>query len=108
MIFGAYAKSLKLNGLIITTDWAEDIEYSGKPKLQWIEPFTKADGTEVKGHYQTEANETIADNLGTDLDKDGIAGFFDSDANWDGIDEVLDIDNDGIADGLEGLMDLMG
>ena len=91
-----------------STDWAESIEDSGKPKLEWIEPYTKADGTEVKGHYRTEANETIADNLGTDVDKDGIAGFFDADANGDGIDEVLDLDNDGIADGLEGLMDLIG
>jgi len=47
-------------------------------------------------------------NLGTDVDRDGIAGFFDADMDGDGIAESIDLDGDGIVDGFEGLADLLG
>ena len=70
--------------------------------------FIKGDGTFVDGHFRTEANETIADNLGTDVDEDGIAGFFDADMDGDGIAESIDLDGDGITDAFEGLADFLG
>lgn len=49
-----------------------------KPDLQYIDGYTRSDGTYVNGHWRTEANHTIADNLGTDVDGDGIPGYFDA------------------------------
>lgn len=60
------------------------------------------------GHYRTQINEIITDNVVMEVDEDGIAGFFDADANWDVIEEVLDLDNDGIVDAQERFMDLIG
>ncbi len=88
-----------------STNWAENNSSNAKPELEWINSYVKADGTVVQGHWRTEANETTADNLGTDIDNDGIPGFFDADADGDGINEALDLNGDGIADGLEGLLD---
>ncbi|WP_413678966.1 hypothetical protein [Prochlorococcus sp. MIT 0916] len=90
------------------SSWINETFYSGKPDLKWIDFYIKGDGTFVAGHFRTEANETIADNLNTDVDKDGIPGFFDADADDDGIYESIDLDGDGMADGLEGLFDLLG
>ena len=74
--------------------------YQEKPGLDWIQGFTRADGTYVEGHWRTEANETIADNLNTDVDGDGIPGWLDADADGDGILESVDLDGDGIADAI--------
>ena len=78
----------------------DEIFYEGKPSLDWIQGFTRADGTFVEGHWRTEANETITDNLNTDVDKDGIPGWFDADADGDDILESVDLDGDGIADAI--------
>ena len=88
-------------------EWVKKSQSPNKPSLDWINGYTKANGTEVKDHFRTEANETIADNLGTDIDKDGIAGYFDADADGDGIAEAIDQNGDGIADALRGLKDLI-
>ena len=81
-------------------NWIDESIYEGKPKASWIDSYVKGDGTVVDGHFRTEANETTADNLGTDVDNDGIPGFFDSDADGDGVSDVPDINADGIADSL--------
>ena len=57
-------------------------------------------GDFVRGHFRTKPNETYADNLSSDVDKDGINGFWDSDADGDGVFESIDINNDGISDYL--------
>ena len=90
------------------SSWINETLYPGKPDLKWIDSFIKGDGTFVDGHFRTEANETIADNLGTDVDEDGIAGFFDADMDGDGIAESIDLDGDGITDAFEGLADFLG
>ena len=79
------------------SEWRDELNNAGKPGLEWIGGYTKQDGTYVAGHWRTEANETIADNLSTDIDNDGIAGFFDADAN-----------GDGVADAVESLLDWLG
>ena len=79
-------------------NWINEANYSGKPNITWIEPYLKNDGNFVKGHFRTSPNETIADNLNTDVDNDGIAGFWDIDADGDGIIEL----NDGIFEVLDG------
>ena len=89
-------------------EWKIEINNAGKPGLDWVSGYYRQDGTYVAGHWRTEANETIADNLSTDVDKDGIAGFFDADADGDGILESVDLDNDGMADAVESLLDWLG
>ena len=81
----------------------DEIFYQGKPDLEWIQGYTKSDGTFTEGHWRTKANETIADNLNTDVDRDGIPGWFDSDADGDEILESVDIDGHGIADAIANL-----
>lgn len=81
-------------------DWINEVHYSGKPSISWINPYVKADGDFVRGHFRTKPNETYADNLSSDVDKDGINGFWDSDADGDGVFESIDINNDGISDYL--------
>lgn len=49
-----------------------------KPNLQHIDSYTRSDGTFVRSHLRTESNHTIADNLGTDVDLDGIPGYYDT------------------------------
>ena len=88
-------------------EWVNKHQASEKPKLDWIEAYSREDGTIVEGHFRTEANETTMDNLGTDVDQDGISGFFDADADGDGIAEALDFDGDGIADSLEWLEEIL-
>lgn len=80
------------------TSWIDEALYEGKPSVNWIDSYIKGDGTFVDGHFRTDANQTLSDNLGTDIDGDGIAGFFDADADGDGIAEGLDLDGDGIVD----------
>ena len=90
-------------------DWFNNAQGINKPNLKWIESYTKADGTVVDGHWRTEENKTINDNLGTDIDNDGIPGFFDADENGDGILEAVDNNSNGIADQLEEIFeDLFG
>ena len=81
-------------------DWINEVHYSGKPSISWINPYVKADGDFVRGYFRTSPNETYADNLSSDVDKDGINGFWDSDADGDGVFESIDINNDGISDYL--------
>ncbi|UAJ73819.1 hypothetical protein IQE94_05995 [Synechocystis sp. PCC 7339] len=69
-------------------DSINEFNYNGKPDLKWIESYTRNDKTVVDGHYRTEENETIADNLNTDIDGDGIFGYFDADADGDGIVDI--------------------
>ena len=88
-------------------EWVNKHQASEKPKLDWIEAYSRDDGTIVEGHFRTEANEATMDNLGTDVDQDGISGFFDADADGDGIAEALDFDGDGIADSLEWLEEIL-
>ncbi len=90
------------------SEWINNNHRVNKPNLDWIDAYTKADGTEVAGHFRTEANETVIDNLGTDVDQDGIVGFFDADMDGDGITESIDLNGDGITDALEGLADFWG
>ena len=80
------------------TSWIDEALYEGKPPVNWIASYVKGDGTFVDGYFRTDANQTLSDNLGTDIDGDGIAGFFDADADGDGIAEGLDLDRDGIVD----------
>ncbi|QCS50611.1 hypothetical protein FEK30_14915 [Picosynechococcus sp. PCC 11901] len=82
--------------------------YIGKPDVQWIESYVRGDGTVVDGYLRTEANGTVADNLGTDVDGDGILGFFDADADGDGILEAVDTNGDGIADTFQDLLADLG
>ena len=77
-----------------------------KPGIKWIERYLRDDGVVVEGHWRTEENKTINDNLSTDVDKDGITGFFDADENGDGIFEAHDLNGDGIADIFQSLDDL--
>ncbi|KZR86665.1 hypothetical protein [Synechococcus sp. MIT S9504] len=81
-------------------NWINDAMLPEKPHLTWIDSYVKGDGSIVDGHFRTIANETEADNLGTDVDNDGLSGYIDADANGDGILEAADINNDGIADTL--------
>ena len=74
-------------------NWINEVNYSGKPKIAWIEPYLKNDGNFVRGHFRTSPNETIADNLNTDVDNDGIAGFWDIDADGDGIPESINLND---------------
>ncbi len=34
------------------------------PDIQWIEPYERADGTAVAGHYRTVADDCLTNNLG--------------------------------------------
>ena len=85
--------------------------YAGKPSIKKIDPYTRKDGTSVEEHFRTEANETIADNLGTDVDNDGIPGYFDADADGDGIYEEIDLDRNSISDQIDlnndGIIDIL-
>ena len=81
-------------------NWIDEVVYEGKPKARWIDSYVRGDGAVVEGHFRTEANETTADNLGTDVDNDGVLGFFDADADGDGVVDVPDVNADGIADSL--------
>lgn len=85
-------------------DWIDEYTCNEKPNLTWIDHYTKNDGTLVDGHFRTEPNETVADNLGTDLDRDGIPGWVDSDADGDGILDACDLDIIGIADFLSSIL----
>ncbi len=82
-------------------NWIDETLYSGKPGLKWIDSYVREDGKLVDGHFRTEANETVADNLSFVVDNDGINGYFDADADGDGVFESLDLDQDGISDSLE-------
>ena len=79
---------------------------AGKPGLKWIEGYLRGDGVFVDGHWRTEGNETINDNLSSDVDNDGVVGFFDADDDGDGIFEAPDLNGDGIADIFQSLDDL--
>ena len=78
-----------------------DLILSGKPGVSWVDGYIRTNAGEVSGHLRTHPNETTADNLGTDVDADGIPGFFDADANGDGLAEYLDHDGDGVVDTLD-------
>ena len=60
----------------------------------------RGDGAVVEGYFRAEANETTVDNLGTDVDNDGVPGFFDAYADGDGVVDVPDVNADGIAESL--------
>lgn len=79
--------------------WIEEW-ISGEPTRQanWIDSYSKADGTQVESHMRSIADGNPANNLETDYDSDGVPGFFDSDSNGDGVSEVADLNLDGIAD----------
>ena len=70
------------------SNWINEVNYSGKPNITWIEPYLRKDSSFVRGHFRTSQNETIADNLNTDVDNDGIPGYWDIDADGDGIFEL--------------------
>ena len=74
-------------------NWINEVNYSGKPSISWINPYSRGDGDFVKGHFRTETNETIADNLSTDVDRDGINGYMDFDADGDGIPESINLND---------------
>ena len=80
------------------TNWINEALNEGKPPVSWIDSYIRGDGTFVDGHFRTDANQTLSDNLGTDVDGDGIPGFFDADADGDGIAEAIDLDGDGLVD----------
>ena len=80
------------------TNWIDEALNDGNPKVNWIDSFVRGDGAFVDGHFRTDANQTPSDNIGTDIDGDGIPGFFDADANGNGILESFDLDSDGIVD----------
>ena len=80
------------------SNWIDEALYGGKPPVGWVDSYVRGDGDFVDGHFRTEPNESIADNLGVDVDGDGVPGFFDADAEGDGIAEVLDLDEDGMVD----------
>ena len=71
-------------------NWIDEVVYEGKPKASWIDSYVRGDGAVVEGHFRTEANETTADNLGTDVDNDGVPGFFDADADGEERDAAED------------------
>jgi len=75
-----------------------DLSLSGKPGVSWVDSYVRTNGGEVSGHFRTHPSETVADNLSTDVDGDGIPGFFDADANGDGFPEALDLNGDGVMD----------
>ncbi|ACA99687.1 MULTISPECIES: hypothetical protein [Cyanophyceae] len=90
------------------TDFINEPIYEGKPDLQWIESYVRGNGTVVDGHWRTDPNGTIADNLDTDVDGDGIPGFFDADADGDGWLEAVDTDGDGVADVFQDFLASLG
>lgn len=83
------------------SNWIDEALYNNKPPVGWVDAYVRGDGGFVDGHFRTAPNESIADNLGADVDGDGISGFFDADADGDGIMEALDLDGDGIADMID-------
>lgn len=87
--------------LLTMSDLIDEMTYPGKPGLEWIDSYQRADGTVVDGHLRADANSTIADNLGTDIDGDGIPGYLDSDADGDHYGESLDLNHDGVADMID-------
>ncbi|MBD2655200.1 hypothetical protein H6G45_17265 [Synechocystis sp. FACHB-383] len=86
-------------------DSINEFSYDDKPDLEWVKSYTRGDGVMVDGYYRTESNESIADNLNTDIDGDGILGYFDADEDGDGILESADIDRDGIADLIQDFLE---
>ena len=47
------------------SSWINEVNYSGKPNITWIEPYLKKDSSFVRGHFRTSSNETIADKYRT-------------------------------------------
>ena len=99
-------------------DRINEIFYGVKPVLNWVDAYFRHNGEFVSGHIRTIPNTTINDNLITDVDEDGIDGFFDVDADGNGITDSLgcgvdviideiDIDGDGIIDGFSGIDNLL-
>ncbi|ANV86998.1 hypothetical protein [Picosynechococcus sp. PCC 7117] len=72
----------------------DENSYAGKPGFNWIAGYQKANGQQVAGHWRTNPNETEADNLGTDVDHDGISGAYDMDADGDGILDSTPLNSD--------------
>ena len=91
-------------------NWINETLFQGKPGLGWIDAYIRGDGTFVNGHFRTAPNQILTDNLGNDEDGDGIPGFFDADADGDGLAETLDINANGISDLVDtnedGIVDL--
>jgi hypothetical protein len=83
------------------TNWIHEALYPGKPNLNWIDAYMRDDGTLVNGHYRSDANGIKADNLSSDVDNDGIAGFFDADADGDGIVDVLNSNGEDFTDAAD-------
>jgi hypothetical protein len=83
------------------SNWIDEALYDGKPPVGWVDSYVRGDGGFVDGHFRTGPNESIADNLGADIDSDCIPGFFDADADGDGFAEALDLDGDGIVDMID-------
>lgn len=87
--------------------WLEDWVGGGaarsanKPVLDWVSAYSRSDGSFVDGHWRTRADGDSSNNLNTDVDNDGIAGYFDADANGDGVFEAIDANSDGIADAID-------
>ena len=93
------------------SSWIDEALYEGKPPVGWVDAYVRGDGNFVDGHFRTNPNETLADNLSSDVDADGIPGFLDADADGDGIAETIDLDGDGIVDIIDsngdGILDSM-
>ncbi|WP_030007454.1 hypothetical protein [Picosynechococcus sp. NKBG042902] len=70
------------------TDSIHEPTYDGKPGSHRVSGYTRHDGTQVDGYYRSNPNETTADNFNTDVDGDGIPGFFDPDADGDNIPDI--------------------
>lgn len=80
-----------------------DSKLSGKPDITWVNKYIRTNDGEVVGHFRANPNGTTSDNLTSDIDGDGVQGYFEADVDGDGSYEALDVDGDSIADALETL-----
>ena len=82
-------------------NWIDEALNERKPRVSWIDLYIRGDDKFVDGHFRTDANQTLSDNLGDDVDGVGITSFFDVDADGDGIAGAIDLDDDVIVDIVE-------